>query len=68
MLFQSHVSDRGVARQHGGGAVNNNGYGTSQSSMKLLTERVANGYYKTVVCLINLLLWYRTCVNIVGEF
>ena len=52
VLFQPHALERGVARSHGGGAINNNGYSTGQSSMKLLTERVANGYYKTVVCLI----------------
>ena len=57
VLFQSH----------GGGAINNNGYGTGQSSMRLLTERVTNGYYKTVVCLISASTCChgnRTCVSL----
>lgn len=53
VLFQSHAMERGGARQHGGGATSNNGYSCGQSSLSLLTERVDNGYYSTVVCLID---------------
>lgn len=58
VLFQTHLVERGGARSHGNdkGGATNNGYTSSQSSMILLTERVANGYYKTVVR-IYLLLW-----------
>ena len=57
VLFQPYAVERGGARSHGndkGGGTINNGYSTNQSAMILLTERVANGYYKTVVCLMNL--------------
>jgi len=45
-----HPVERDGARSHDqdkGGA--NNGYSCSQSLLMLLNERVANGYYKTVV-------------------
>ena len=58
VLFQPHAVEKGMAKSHanekGGVAGNSNGYSTGQSSMIVFTERVANGYYKTVVCLIIL--------------
>ena len=59
LLFHSHVLDGGGNRVHrceGGGAINSNGYGTGHSAIMLLTERVANGYYKSVV-------WLSTCCH-----
>ena len=48
-VFQSQV-ERGHGNEKGGVAGNSNGYSTNQSSMMVYTERIANGYYKTVVC------------------
>lgn len=50
-----HPLERDGTRSHDadkGGAANN-GYSCSQSSLMLLNEQVANGYYKTVVSLMH---------------
>lgn len=85
VLFQPYAVERGGARSHendkGGGTINN-GYSTNQSAMILLTERVANGYYKTVedfsngllLAMMSLLhqqsdqLLYKTVINTWSHF
>ena len=56
VLFQSHALERGGTRSHENdkGGATTNGYTSSQSALMLLTERVVNGYYKSVVRLISI--------------